>query len=86
MKFVWISTLNEEIKELSEVVTVEWVGENGLRYRTTEPARDNPVIVRRLGELGLGIISVQEVIQSLEEVYLRVVADEEEKKFNEVAQ
>ena len=78
--------LNGEIKELTEIATVEWVGENGLRYRTLEPARDNPVMVRRLGELGLGIVSVQEVTQSLEEVYLRVVADEEEKKFNEVEQ
>jgi ABC-2 type transport system ATP-binding protein len=78
--------LNGEIKELADLVTVEWVGENGLRYRTPEPERDNPVMVRRLGALGLGIVSVQEVTQSLEDVYLHVVADEKEEKFNEVAQ
>ena len=77
--------LNGEVKELGDWVTLEWVGENGIRYRTSDPAKDNPVLVRRLGELGLGIISVQEVTQSLEDVYLRVVADEQESKFNEVA-
>lgn len=78
--------LNGELKELADLVTVEWVGENGLRYRTPEPERDNPVMVRRLGALGLGIVSVQEVTQSLEDVYLHVVADDKEEKFNEVAQ
>ncbi|MBE2222896.1 MAG: ABC transporter ATP-binding protein [Anaerolineae bacterium] len=78
--------LNGEVKELADLVAVEWVGENGLRYRTDTPEKDNPILVRRLGELGLGIISVQEVTQSLEDVYLRVVADEKESKFNEVAQ
>jgi ABC-2 type transport system ATP-binding protein len=78
--------LNGEVKELADLVTVEWVGENGLRYTTSKPEYDNPVLVRRLGELGLGIISVQEVTQSLEDVYLHVVADEKDEKFNEVAQ
>jgi len=78
--------LNGEVKELADLVAVEWVGENGLRYRTSQPERDNPVLVRRLGELGLGIISVQEVTQSLEDVYLHVVADENEDKADEVMQ
>lgn len=78
--------LNGEVKEIADMVAVEWVGENGIRYRTPQPERDNPKLVRRLGELGLGIISVQEVSQSLEDVYLRVVADEKDNKFNEVAQ
>lgn len=77
--------LNGEVKELADLVTVEWVGENGLRYTTPKPELDTPMMVRRLGELGLGIISVQEVTQSLEDVYLHVVADEKEGKFNEVA-
>jgi ABC-2 type transport system ATP-binding protein len=78
--------LNGEVKELGDLVTVEWMGENGIRYRTPTPERDNPLLVRRLGELGLGIISVQEVTQSLEDVYLRVVAEEEESQLDEVAQ
>ncbi|PIE81015.1 MAG: ABC transporter [Chloroflexi bacterium] len=78
--------LNGSVQDLSDLVTVEWVGENGIRYRTPDPERDNPLLVRRLGDLGLGIISVQEVTQSLEDVYLRVVADEAEHKFAEGTQ
>ncbi|MFO7682267.1 MAG: ABC transporter ATP-binding protein [Chloroflexota bacterium] len=65
--------LNGQVKELDELVAVEWVGENEIRYRTINPVRDNPILVRRLGELGLGIVSVQEMPQDLETVYLRVV-------------
>jgi ABC-2 type transport system ATP-binding protein len=77
--------LNGEVKELGDFVAIEWVGENGIRYCTPTPEKDNPLLVRRLGELGLGIISVQEVTQSLEDVYLRVVDDEKENQLDEVA-
>jgi ABC-2 type transport system ATP-binding protein len=68
--------LNGEVEELTDIVTIDYVGEQEIRYRTAVPERDNPRLVRKLGELGLGIISVQEVTQSLEAVYLRVVAAE----------
>lgn len=66
--------LNGQMKELEGLVTVEQVQENVIRYRTPQPELTNPLLVRRLGELGLGIISIYEIPQSLEEVYLRVVA------------
>lgn len=69
--------LNGQIQDLENLVTIELVGEQSIRYRTPNPEQTNPLLVRRLGELGLGIVSLQEVSQSLEEVYLRVVADEE---------
>jgi ABC-2 type transport system ATP-binding protein len=65
--------LNGQVKEIDELVAVEWMGENEIRYRTTNPVQDNPILVRRLGELGLGIVSVQEMPHDLETVYLRVV-------------
>ena len=67
--------LNGEIQEIEDLVSVEWVRENIIRYRTSQPQQTNPQLVRRLGELGLGIVSLYEVGQSLEEVYLRVVED-----------
>ncbi len=70
--------LNGQVKELDDLVTVMRVRGNEIRYRTPNPERDNPLLVRRLGEMGLGIITVQEVTQSLEEVYLRVVDAETE--------
>ena len=69
--------LNGQIQDLENLVTIEVVGEQSIRYRTPNPEQTNPLLVRHLGELGLGIVSLQEVSQSLEEVYLRVVADEE---------
>lgn len=68
--------LNGQIKELDNLVTVESVNNNTIRYRTPQPETTNPQLVRRLGELGLGVISLYEIPQSLEEVYLRVVAGE----------
>lgn len=68
--------LNGQVKELEGLVMVEAVGDDTIRYRTPHPEQSNPLVVRRLGELGLGIISLREVSQSLEDVYLRVVAPE----------
>jgi len=70
--------LNGQIQalELENLVTIETVSENTIRYRTPNPEQTNPLLVRRLGELGLGIVSLREVNQSLEDVYLRVVAEE----------
>jgi hypothetical protein len=49
---------------------------NTIRYRTDQPLTANPQLVRHLTGLGLGVVSLHEVTQSLEEVYLRVVTDE----------
>lgn len=68
-------SLNGEVQDIEDLVTIEWVRGDTIRYRTEQPTVTNPQLVRRLGELGLGIISLQEVPQSLETVYLRVVSE-----------
>jgi len=68
--------LNGEIQELNDIVTIEWVRDCTIRYRTAQPQIVNPQLVRCLTNLGLGVVTLREVSQSLEEVYLRVVADE----------
>jgi ABC-2 type transport system ATP-binding protein len=70
--------LNGEIGEIEQLVTVEAVQGNVLRYRTDNPDVINPQLVRCLSGLGLGVIALQPISQSLEQVYLRVVADKEE--------
>lgn len=70
--------LNGEIRELEKLVTIEAVEGNVIRYRTDDPNVTNPQLVRCLGGLGLGVISLQPISQSLEQVYLRVVAEKEE--------
>lgn len=65
--------LNGQVKELDDLVAVEAVEGDTIRYRTSRPQITNPQLVRRLHELGLGVITLQEIGQSLEEVYLSVV-------------
>lgn len=61
---------------LDDLVTVERVHGNIIQYRTDRPHEINPQLVRRLMGLGFGIIALQEIPQSLEELYLQVIADE----------
>ena len=68
--------LNGQISELDDLVTIELVQGNTIRYRTEEPAITNPQLVRCLTSLGLGVVSLREISQSLEEVYLHVVAED----------
>lgn len=69
--------LNGQLSEISSLVTVESVQDNVIRYHTAHPHVTNPILVRCLNDLGLGVITLQEVSQTLEEVYLRVVSDED---------
>lgn len=67
--------LNGEVAGLKQLVTIESIQEDTIRFRTENPDVINPQLVRCLHELGLGVISLQAVSQSLEQVYLRVVEE-----------
>lgn len=67
--------LNGQAKELDRLVTIESVHNDTIRYRTDNPDVTNPQLVRCLHGLGLGVISLQPVSQSLEQVYLRVIEE-----------
>ena len=69
-------SLNGEVKEIEKLVTVESVKNDTIRYRTENPIQTNPLLIRCLDELGLGTITLQEISQTLEEVYLNVVGQE----------
>ena len=60
---------------LDDLVTVEAISDNCIQYRTADPTAINPQLVRRLDGMGYGTVSLREVSQSLEEVYLRVVEE-----------
>ncbi|VAW31488.1 hypothetical protein MNBD_CHLOROFLEXI01-3506 [hydrothermal vent metagenome] len=70
--------LNGEMGEIEQLVTIDAVQGDVIRYRTDNPDVTNPQLVRCLSGLGLGVISLQPITQSLEQVYLRVVAEGEE--------
>lgn len=48
-------------------------GERWFQYRTSQPERINPGIIRALTEAGIGIVRVEEVEQKLETVYMEAV-------------
>ena len=73
--------LNGQVESIQSLVAVDTVEENIIRYRTDDPEQVNPQLVRCLMEMGLGVVALQEVPQSLEDVYLRVVSDGSKKVF-----
>lgn len=56
-----------------EAVRVSALGPDWFRYSTTDPNRQNPVVLRRMMEQGLAVVSLQETGQSLESAYLEAV-------------
>ncbi len=60
----------------SEVHDLEY-GEDWIRYRTSEPEVQNPLVLERLAKAGFPVVTLAEVGRSLEDVYLRVVGEEE---------
>jgi ABC-2 type transport system ATP-binding protein len=71
------SHLNGLVDNLADMVEVTAHGHNWLRYRVDDPSRINPLIVRQLAAQGVEVVTLSEVPQSLEDVYLRVVAEDE---------
>jgi len=71
------SGLDGVVERLADLVTIEAYGHNWVRYRTADPAAINPQVVQRLTASGAAVVTLSEVPQSLEEVYLRVVGEGE---------
>lgn len=61
---------------LDRYVTVAETGEGWARYRTADPATTNPALVRALADHGVGVVTLSEVPQRLESVYLRAVGED----------
>jgi ABC-2 type transport system ATP-binding protein len=69
--------LNGAVDELQEMVEIVDSGDRWLRYRTPDPQGTNPQVVRRLTGAGLDIVTLSEVTQTLEDVYLQIVEEDE---------
>jgi ABC-2 type transport system ATP-binding protein len=61
------------------MIVVEDAGENWLRYRTTTVEQTNPQVLKRAIELGMNVVSLIPLIQNLEDIYLQVVKEDEQK-------
>jgi ABC-2 type transport system ATP-binding protein len=61
---------------LGELARVEAAGPDWACYRCAAPERLNPQIVVRLVECGVPVVALEEEQRSLEQVYLRIVAEQ----------
>jgi ABC-2 type transport system ATP-binding protein len=67
-------SLNGLVRNLDGLVDVESQGYDWVRYRVESPTLTNPLVIKKLASLGIDVVTLSEVPQSLEEVYLRVVS------------
>lgn len=70
--------LNGTIDALRDLVDVVDSGEDWLNYRTPDPRTANPSVFRRLADRQIPLITLSELSQSLEEVYLQIVTEDED--------
>ncbi len=82
MEIQFVQPLNGLAGELSGMVEVVDCGERSLRYRTTDPQATNPAVLRKLAAHGVDVVTLSEVRQSLEAVYLQIVTEDEEAEAN----
>ncbi len=69
--------LNGLVEDLADVVEVIASGADWLRYRAADPVAVNPLILQRLAEQRIPVVTLAEVPRSLEDVYLHVVEADE---------
>lgn len=62
---------------LEDLAPVDEVGDDWIRFRCDEPQHVNPRLLARLAEQSVPVVALAEVPRSLEEVYLRIVADDQ---------
>jgi ABC-2 type transport system ATP-binding protein len=60
---------------LPEGVTLSENNGSRLRFRVERPKESNPLLLHRLAEIQAPVVTLQEVPRSLEQVYLKVMAD-----------
>lgn len=72
--------LNGLAKDIGDMVTVEEAGENWLRYRVQDPNTTNPALIQRVMGMGVDVVTLAPLSQTLEEIYLQVVKEDEQQK------
>ncbi len=70
--------LNGQVEDLADVVDIVAHGEDWLQFSTPDPTETNPQILQTLTQQNVPVITLSAVSRSLEEVYLKIVAEDEE--------
>ena len=69
--------LNGLPDDLAKLVMVNAFGEGWIRYTTTDPETTNPSLLRFVTGLGVDVVTLSAVTQTLEDIYLQVVKEDE---------
>ncbi len=72
--------LNGATRDLSDLVTVEELGLDWMRFRVADPHTTNPALLRRLAGLGIEVVTLAPISQTLEDIYLQVVREDEQEQ------
>jgi ABC-2 type transport system ATP-binding protein len=78
MEIRFVQPLNGVAKDLVDMVEVVESADRWLRFRTPDPQATNPAVLRKLAAHGVDVVTLSEVQQSLETVYLQIVAEDEQ--------
>ncbi len=62
---------------LDDLITIEAAGHDWIHFRCADPHAINPQIVARLAARGVPVVSLAELPRSLEQVYLRIVGEDD---------
>ena len=71
-----LNGLQNEVAAISEV-SIDSSGDNWLRYTTAQPYQANPALLRKLTALGIEVVTLSQVTQTLEDIYLKIVEHDE---------
>ena len=74
--------LNGLARDIADMVQVEETGPNWLRFRVADPNHTNPALLRRITGMGIDVVTLAPVSQTLEDIYLQVVKEDEEQERN----
>ena len=67
---------------MADLAPVEAVGDDWPQFRCAEPRALNPQILGRLAARGVPVVALAELPRSLEDVYLSIVSDENERTWS----
>lgn len=69
--------VNGLAQDIQEVVRVDSVGEDWIRYRAPDPRTLNPQVMRFLTGHGVDVITLAPITQTLEDIYLEIMKEDE---------
>ncbi len=75
--------VNGLAKDIGDMVNVESTGEGWVTFRVSDPNATNPALLRRVLDLGVQVVTLAPISQSLEQIYLRVVEEDEQQNGRE---